>query len=127
MTDIIKKNTNEELESTGNNLTAHQKEVFDNVTDLIESRVKTILKTTNINDYMLSLTGAAGTGKTYLTTQIAKYFRDKKDMDFSFTITAPTHKAVAVISQMLRDNKIQASCKTIHSFLGIKPFRDFDK
>ena len=127
MTNIINNNNNLELEKKSNKLTAHQNEVFNKVTYLIESRVKSVLKSNNIYDYMLSLTGAAGTGKTYLTTQIAKFLRDKKDRDFSFTITAPTHKAVAVISAMLREHKIQASCKTIHSFLGIKPFRDFDK
>jgi len=124
---IIKQTTNLDTQIKKETLTPHQNEVFDNVIALIDSRVKSILKTDDINDYMLSLTGAAGTGKTFLTSQIAKYFRDKKDTDFSFTITAPTHKAVGVISQMLRRNKIQASCKTIHSFLGIKPFRDFDK
>lgn len=116
-----------ELIENKNQLTAHQNEVFQNVTELIDQRVKSILKFNDINEYMMSLTGAAGTGKTFLTAQIAKYLRDKKDTDFSFTITAPTHKAVGVISEMLRKNKIQASCKTIHSFLGIKPFRDFDK
>jgi len=127
MTNIITKNTQVNEEAKKDTLTPHQRVVFKRVTELIDSRIKSILKSDNIYDYMLSLTGAAGTGKTYLTTQIAKYLRDKKDRDFSFTITAPTHKAVAVISSMLRENKIQASCKTIHSFLGIKPFRDFDK
>ena len=127
MNELIKNTTNLNVKESKNQLTAHQNEVFENITALIDKRVKSILKTDNINDYMLSLTGAAGTGKTFLTAQIAKYLRDKKDTDFSFTVTAPTHKAVGVISEMLRKNKIQASCKTIHSFLGIKPFRDFDK
>jgi ATP-dependent exoDNAse (exonuclease V) alpha subunit len=127
MNELIKNTTKIDVKENKNQLTTHQNEVFQNVTALIDSRVKSILKTNDINDYMLSLTGAAGTGKTFLTAQIAKYFRDKKNTNFSFTITAPTHKAVGVISEMLRKNKIQASCKTIHSFLGIKPFRDFDK
>jgi len=127
MKNIIKNNINVNVETTSSNLTPHQSEVLNNILSLIDKRVKSVLKSNNLEDYMLSLTGAAGTGKTYLTAQIAKYLRDKKDTDFSFTITAPTHKAVSVISQMLRQNKIQASCKTIHSFLGIKPFRDFDK
>lgn len=127
MSKIIKTESNKKIEIEADKLTVHQREVFNKITALIEKQVKSILKSDNIYDYMLSLTGAAGTGKTYLTSQLAKYLRDKKDMDFSFTITAPTHKAVAVISSMLRENKIQASCKTIHSFLGIKPFRDFDK
>lgn len=127
MNDLIKQDTNLEVKTSTQRLTPHQSEVFNNITALLEQRVKSILKSDDISDYMLSLTGAAGTGKTFLTAQIAKYLRNKKDTEFSFTITAPTHKAVGVISEMLRKNKIQASCKTIHSFLGIKPFRDFDK
>lgn len=127
MNEITQTSTALDVTPNKTQLTAHQNEVFESITELIDQRVKSILKSDNINDYMVSLTGAAGTGKTFLTAQIAKYFRAKNDTDFSFTITAPTHKAVGVISQMLRKNKIQASCKTIHSFLGIKPFRDFDK
>ena len=127
MNNIAKQNADINDEKITLELTTHQREIFNNIVDLIDIRIKSVLKTDNIYDYMLSLTGAAGTGKTFLTAQIAKYFKDKKDTDFSFTITAPTHKAVGVISEMLRKNKIQASCKTIHSFLGIKPFRDFDK
>jgi len=111
------------------NLTSHQQEIFNNIISMIESKVTNVLKSTNINDYLISLAGAAGTGKTYLTTQIAKYLiqKNKKDNnDFSFTITAPTHKAVGVLAGILSKDNINASCKTIHSFLGIKPFRDYN-
>ncbi len=113
-------------------LTQHQKEVFDTIIEVVGSKVSSILKSTNIEDYLLSLTGAAGTGKTYLTTQIAKYFIAKQkelecsnNQDYSFVITAPTHKAVGVLAGHLQQHNIEASCKTIHSFLGIKPFIDY--
>lgn len=114
-------------------LTQHQQEIYDQITETIETKVSTFLKSSNIEDYLLSLRGAAGTGKTFLTTQIAKYLSEKqKELDYPqnaeyrFTITAPTHKAVGVLAEILRENSIDASCKTIHSFLGIKPFVDYD-
>ncbi len=113
-------------------LTTHQQEIFNSLVTDIETKVSSILKSTNIEDYLLSLTGAAGTGKTYLTAQLAQYFIGKQkelassnNQDYSFVITAPTHKAVGVLADNLRKNNIEASCKTIHSFLGIKPFIDY--
>jgi hypothetical protein len=108
-------------------LTPSQKKIFKNITKLVEEKVTSVLKSTNIQDYMLSLKGPAGTGKTFLTAQLAKYFKLKKDSEFDFVLTSPTHKATGVAAQMLRENKINASCRTIHSFLGIKPFRDYEK
>lgn len=108
-------------------LTAHQLEIFNKITTTVENKVKSVLKSTNIEDYMISLKGPAGTGKTFLTVQLAKYFKSKEEEEFEFVITSPTHKATGVVSQMLDEHKIDARCKTIHSFLGIKPFRDFEK
>lgn len=113
-------------------LSSHQQEVFTQIVSALETKVNSVLKTTNIEHYILSLTGPAGTGKTFLTTQLAQYLAQRgteseypMSSDFDFTITAPTHKAVGVLSSLLRENNIQASCKTIHSFLGIKPFIDY--
>ncbi len=113
-------------------LSLHQEEIFTQIISQLETKVSSVLKSTNIQDYLLSLTGPAGTGKTFLTTQIAKYLVKKRkeseypmSSDFDFTITAPTHKAVGVLSKLFHENNIQISCKTIHSFLGIKPFIDY--
>jgi len=115
-------------------MTLDQQAVFDKITSLIDRRTTDFLQSDNIQDYMISLTGAAGTGKTFLTVQIIKHLMEKyppqayDDLsNHGFTVTAPTHKAVSVIANMLREQKIQASCKTIHSFLGIKPFIDYEK
>ncbi len=55
---IIKKTTNLNTQTNKDTLTPHHNEVFTNVVSLIDSHVKSILKSDNINDYMLSLTGA---------------------------------------------------------------------
>jgi DNA replication protein DnaC len=109
-----------------NTLTSHQVEIFNNIIHDITINAQSILKSNDIYNNLLSLSGPAGTGKTYLTTQIVKYFLENKDiLDGGVCVTAPTHKAVSVLSNILRDNKIKASSRTIHSFLGIKPFQDF--
>lgn len=108
-------------------LSDHQKEIFRSIIALVEERIESPLRSNNVEDYMISLSGAAGTGKTFLTTQLAKYFKSKNNLHYAFTLTSPTHKATGVAAQMLRDNNIQAPCRTIHSFLGIKPFKDYDK
>ncbi len=106
-------------------LTQHQQDVFNKIIFDVTSNAQSILKTNDIYNNLLSLWGPAGTGKTYLTTHIVKYFiENEKILDDGVCITAPTHKAVSVLSNILRENKIQASTRTIHSFLGIKPFRN---
>jgi len=114
-------------------MTPHQQQVFDGIITHIEKRMDGLLKSDCIDEYLLSLTGAAGTGKTYLTVQIASYFMEKSKSqtypqhdNYDFVITAPTHKAVSVIADTLYEAGIEATCKTIHSFLGIKPFIDYD-
>jgi len=109
---------------THNILTQHQSEIFkgicSKITTILEDKV---LTSPDLGDYIVSLQGAAGTGKTYLTTQIVKFL---KTSNINFMITAPTHKAVGVIASTLIKNGIAANCKTIHSFLGVKAFKDYD-
>ncbi len=51
----------------------------------------------------------------------------KKLMDdkISCAITAPTNKAASVIGELMLKNNINKTPKTIHSFLGIKPYIDY--
>ena len=68
------------------------------------------------------LSGAAGTGKTYLLSHLIEYL----SLSYSVTVTAPTHKALSVIEQSFLDiKKSSIKFKTIHSFLNIKLIRDF--
>ena len=113
-------------------LTSHQQSIFNAIISSINSKVNTFLKSGKPEDSMLSLIGPAGTGKTFLTTQIAHHLIAKQkelshpeDLNYQFVVTAPTHKAVSVLSNLMLEQKINISCKTIHSFLGIKPFIDY--
>lgn len=68
---------------------------------------------------VFSLIGSAGTGKTWLTANIIKELLNQK---LSVAMTTPTHKALAVITEMLESNGIyeEVTKATIHSFLNLK-------
>lgn len=111
-------------------LTSHQQEVFDKIIEDIKRNLFSFTKSENIEDYMISLTGAAGTGKSYLTAQIVKEIKNSLEDNSYFyndniCVTAPTHKAVKVIREMLVNNEIESECLTIHSFLNLKPIYDY--
>jgi exodeoxyribonuclease-5 len=65
------------------------------------------------------LTGFAGSGKTTLMQVLAKELQKRHQ---SVVLTAPTHKAVAVLSRKLQSAEIEGvSCVTIHSLLSLTP------
>lgn len=67
------------------------------------------------------MVGYAGTGKT---TLVAEMVRTLHTAGYNIAVTSPTHKANAVIRNMLLNNvglkKEDAIVSTIHSFLGLK-------
>jgi len=123
MTLFVKKecyNTPMKNTTLKSNLNSHQLELFEKITVQLDA----IIKTGMVWDNMVALSGAAGTGKTYLTTAIIEHLKSH----YHVTITAPTHKALSVIVRNIHENKIVGvSAKTIHSFLNIKLFTDYDK
>lgn len=65
------------------------------------------------------LTGYAGSGKTTLMQHLA---REWTAAGLSVVLTAPTHKAVAVLASKLRAAGIEGvDCRTIFSLLELKP------
>lgn len=112
-------------------MTQHQQEVFNAITTDIKENLFSFYKSDDLESHLLSLTGAAGTGKSFLTAQITKEII-KGLIEFNYyhndgvCLTAPTHKAVNVLKEMLSEHKIDADCRTIHSFLNIKPIHDYD-
>lgn len=103
-------------------LTQDQATILEALFESISAECSSVLNSYDLDSKMSSLVGSAGTGKTYLTVQIVQKLIDAK---ISCAITAPTHKAAGVISNLLLENKINANSKTIHSFLGIKPMIDY--
>ena len=71
------------------------------------------------------LTGHAGSGKTYLMQRLTLNMQAKK---LRVILTAPTHKAVAVLARKLAEAEIKgAPCRTIHSVLGLTPKANTDR
>ena len=111
-------------------LTNHQQEVFERITHAIEENLFTFSSNRKPKDRLLSLTGQAGTGKSVLTTHIAKYIKTKIEKNNRYNnenvvVTAPTHKATKILNNMLFRDKVKVKCRTIHSFLGIEPIYNF--
>lgn len=107
---------------TTNIITTSQNNAFEE----IFAKLENIVKTNMVWDNEISLSGAAGTGKTYLTTKLVQ----KLQKEYHITITAPTHKALQVLRQNLLGEDTDATnveTKTLQSFLNLKLVTDYDK
>ena len=94
-------------------LTPHQQSVYDKIIPEIHN----IIETDGQWDNVVSLIGAAGVGKTFLTIQIIKSIMR---YGHSVTITTPTHKALKVAKDMATKENITVNSSTINSFLNLK-------
>tara|TARA_Y100001968_G_scaffold330133_1_gene381153 strand:- start:6427 stop:7872 length:1446 start_codon:yes stop_codon:yes gene_type:complete len=65
------------------------------------------------------LSGFAGSGKTFLASKLLKFVEEKK---LSWTVVAPTHKAVGVLRKALEADSLRPSWypSTIHRLLRLK-------
>lgn len=82
-----------------------------------------ILTAIHPGDFHL-LTGYAGSGKTTLVQHLAKVLIER---GIEIVLTAPTHKAVAVLSRKLKAAGVAVDCVTIHSLLQLKPKPNGDR
>lgn len=95
-------------------LTTHQNEIYDNVI----TKINNIFNRTQDEDNIISLSGSAGVGKTFLIIKIIQYL---KQNEFAVMVTTPTHKSLSVITNNLNKYKIgDIPTKTLHSFLQLK-------
>ncbi len=95
-------------------LTAHQNEVFDNIIEDIND-----IFNDTYEDDRISLSGSAGVGKTFMTIKIIEKLRALK---YDVVVTAPTHKALSVITDNFKKYGIaKIESRTLHSFLNLKP------
>lgn len=102
-------------------LSSHQQEVFDEITQKIKQNLSLRVSNIPLSDRFLSLIGAAGTGKSYLTSKIVEEIdRTLPVGQYEICVTAPTHKALKVLTAMVGDYYMGVKCCTIHSFLNMK-------
>lgn len=69
------------------------------------------------------LVGAAGTGKTFTLSKVAKWATGE---GFRVSVAAPTHKAAGVIADKLLRDSVELEVNTIHSLLGLLLVPDFE-
>jgi hypothetical protein len=100
-------------------LTPHQQECFDKI--ILD--IDTIVHSGGQWDNVVSLIGAAGVGKTFMTVQIIKQLIS---MNYRVIMTTPTHKALKVAKDMMDTQGINIACSTIHSFLNLKLKPNFE-
>ena len=101
------------------NLTSHQQEIFNSLVPEING----IVSAGGQWDNVVSLIGAAGVGKTFMTVKIIKSLLDSNK---KIMFTTPTHKALKVARDMMEQEDIDIDCSTIHSFLNLKLKPNFD-
>ena len=107
-------------------LTPHQLEVFEKITSKIKENLSSRVSNISLSDRFLSLTGAAGTGKSFLTSAIVDEIDNFMPVgQYEICVTAPTHKALKVLTAMVGDYYIGVKSSTIHSFLNMKQFYDY--
>jgi ATP-dependent exoDNAse (exonuclease V) alpha subunit len=109
-------------------LSEHQQEVFQQITDKIKENLLSKIVNIPLFARFLSLTGAAGTGKSYLTAAIVDEIDNFLPVgQYDIYVTAPTHKAVTVMKEMLfYSYDIGVKCCTIHSFLSLKQSYNYE-
>ena len=113
------------------NLTQHQQEVFEPIINDIKENLFSFYKNNDIENRILSLSSPAGTGKSFITTEIVKTLtKNLEESDYfhndSICITAPTHKAVNVLKRILQNQGIDSEYSTIQSFLNVRLLYDYN-
>ncbi|MGJ0303677.1 AAA family ATPase [Aliarcobacter cryaerophilus] len=83
-------------------LTPHQNEVYAQIIEKIEN----IFNHDNNDDNIISISGSAGVGKTFLIIKIIEHLNEK---NIALVVTTPTHKALSVITDSLHKYDINNS------------------
>lgn len=113
ITDLNEVSKKERVSTLG--FTKDQSDAYNGLIDFIN-------KDFNPSDYKRALTGAAGTGKTYLVKALIK------NCGYTFSViglAAPTHKACRVLSESIGISNININ--TLPSDLGLRPNYDSEK
>jgi len=96
-------------------LTSAQKIIYDNILD----DIKEVQQGDIFAEHsFLSITGAAGTGKTFLSKSIVISILEK---NMTCAVIAPTHQATNVIKNTIDISDKRLHFATLHAFLGLKP------
>ena len=98
--------------------------------DIIE-QIETYTKEGEFGSNTILITGKAGTGKSYLSSKIVKYFQDNPldRKNKRVQCTALTHQAVKELGKKLISSDVKINglngVSTVHSYFRIKPVINF--
>lgn len=99
-------------------LTPHQQDIFDKIIDdisnILSNHQRLDIKSTKEN--FISLSGSAGTGKTFLISKLVEEFLKR---EYKILLTTPTHKSLSVAKYMINSNNIHINAKTLQSYLDL--------
>ena len=88
-----------------------------------QQQAKTIiLKALEPKNGLCLLSGFAGTGKTFLVTNLVKEFQDE---GLEVTIGTPTHKAASVCREMLFKAGLRCEVETVHKIFGLRVLNSY--
>lgn len=101
-----------------NRLNKDQQKIFDNVLQRIDNCLNIEGNMIPDKHRLISISGAAGTGKSFLTSSIVSHLHFN---EVEVICTTPTHKALHVLKEMVIENNCSdIDCRTIHSYLCLK-------
>ena len=94
-------------------LTKDQQTIFDSLTkNILED-----ISARNVSAKLYSLTGVAGSGKSFTIQSIVEFILNKRK---SIAVLTPTHRALKVVKGYVGlGDKIQYN--TVHAYYGLKP------
>lgn len=106
--------TNKTIPVGLSSLNASQREIAESILAKVAKSLESNGEV-EMEDRIFSIKGAAGVGKSFLTTVLVS---ELKNIVNKMILTTPTHKSLSILTKMGEANKVEA--KTIHSYLRCK-------
>ena len=112
--------TNKTIPAGLSSLNDSQREIAEDILAKVAKSLKSNGEV-EMEDRIFSIKGAAGTGKSFLTTVLVA---ELKKITSKMMLTTPTHRSLAILTKMGEANKVEA--KTIHSYLKCKVVENYN-
>jgi len=102
-------------------LNTEQQKIFDDIIN----QIKMYFEDGSFGSDYFMITGRAGTGKSFLTAELVKYFSSTKESSKKVQVSALTHKALKELKSKLSQSKVNLGdllgISTLHSYFNIAP------
>ena len=111
--------TNKTIPTGLSSLNDSQRVIAEDLLSKVEKALRSNVEV-EMENRVFSIRGSAGCGKSFLTASLVAEF---KNITNKMMLTAPTHRALAVLTKMAEEHKIEA--RTIHSYLKCKVVENY--